>query len=594
MPNLFRMSMGGGGGSEIEPYVVIVTLNENFRGQTVTLTQDGQDTLRKTVPMTEPYEVTFKPMYSGIWLASSITIDGRPSQKNTEPLAEWGTYSVTLESGFNFKEWLIRGGVTETFASFEAVLADQPTVRKLMTVHASCDFLYEGYLVDSTVLDTVMASTYGAKWLGLRDYACDKFMANETAKATMLSSDNWEYILKDKVPVMTANNMPYGTASAFQVFDNNDGTTASGTDFSYEFSAPICVNKFTSSVNGGQLQARNNGSESWKNITAGENHTYYKQYNVHYSSSQTVHTIQFYGRLLNVSVPKMSTNNTTPYGIAYANSEYNDSYRAWKAFDRDTSSLWGTADKATNSWISYDFGFNVLLKHVSILNRTEANYFTTSCVIEGYSEDIGDWDTDKPIKTITNMTQSSQYEVDISTSKPYKKFRVRILTGGTAGQGFREINFYGVDYEESHSERTWIYDNGVELIPITKGLSTTREDDSIYTKAVLSSQAGAYGVYTTSKITIDHKTLRAVLGTRVKGNSANSNILASFGLNNAIPPTLAGNAGSITPMTPLNSPDIGYNVQSFKGQYDIMLTYIHNGSGQMSSEFDLKELWLEQ
>lgn len=54
----------------------------------------------------------------------------------------------------------------------------------------------------------------------------------------------------------------------------------------------------------------------------------------------------FYG----VSVPKPGT------VIVTADSQYNDSYKASKAYDGDTSSFWSGLGPAIPGWIKFDFG----------------------------------------------------------------------------------------------------------------------------------------------------------------------------------------------------------------------------------------------
>lgn len=226
MPNLFRATMGGG--SDIEPYIVIVTLNEDFAGQTVTLEQSGQDTLTKVCPTSEPYTVTFKPLHDGVWIAKSTTIDEMESVASTEPLLEWGTYYVELKSGFNFEEWLTQGRVTETFESLDEVLADEKTVRQLMTVHDSVDFLA------NNVTDEDAAKIFGndlcAKWINLRDYALDTLYANETCQAAMDDADKYfygEWALMPQVPKMTSDTAPYGETSVnFDVTGSRTGYKA--------------------------------------------------------------------------------------------------------------------------------------------------------------------------------------------------------------------------------------------------------------------------------------------------------------------------------------------------------------------------------
>ena len=512
MALLFRTELGGG--SSIEPYTVIVSLDENFKGQPVTLTQ-GTEIMRKTCPMTAPYEVEFKPMNDGVWVASSTTKDGKVVSADTEPLLGWGTYNVTLESGFNFREWLNRGRVEKIFTSLDDVLADQPTVRQLMTIHASCDYLYESYLTDNTILDTIMNSTYGAKWLGLRDYVCDKFMANETAKVTMLNSDNWEYILKDRVPIMTAVNAPYGNAFGsaiestyylYNAFDNNSATyyapssTASGTYLGYEFTNPICIQKFRvvqnstsgiictliqlcgSNISSNLADMTNIGSaqviDTFDKTLTIENSQYYKYYCVKFvtvSDRPVISTLQFYGRSLNVSVPTM-TSDTEPWGEVEVDSVDSTSFYGYKAFDKNDTTGWCDAkgDAGTESWIKYTFNKPINLRQISCSVNNPVGYRETNQkgTLEAYID--GEW---KNIESDIlffpkNENYRNVFNVDMKNVSSVRFRGNRVYDAyGNYWIFCMELNFYGLDYSErefeSGSNMKYIYDHGVELEEIS-------------------------------------------------------------------------------------------------------------------------------
>ena len=341
--NLVRLQYGGG--SSIEPYTVIVSLDEEFKGQPVTLTQ-GTEIMRKTCPMTAPYEVEFKPMNDGVWVASSTTKDGNVVSVDTEPLLEWGTYNVTLESGFYFQEWLTKGRVTQTFASLDDVLADEKTVRQLMTVHGSVDYLVTALSNDTDTAQTILDNDICAKWINISDYAFDMLEADANVKALMDSIGLYGYgeliedggVMKPKglVPVMTANNAPYATAlrstidgnqsefEASYAFDNNDSTYwaanggATNQYIGYEFAQPVCVKRlyFKCSDNRVRLnkfilQGSNDGFTTKTDIETFENNSventfnvnnndYYKSYRIYGtndgSGSLKVVTLQFYGR----------------------------------------------------------------------------------------------------------------------------------------------------------------------------------------------------------------------------------------------------------------------------------------------------------
>ena len=531
--NLVRLQYGGG--SSIEPYTVIVSLDENFEGQPVTLTQ-GTEIMRKTCPKTAPYEVEFKPMNDGVWVASSTTKDGNVVSADTKPLLEWGTYNVTLKSGFYFQEWLNLGRVEKTFTSLDDVLADQPIVRQLMTVHASCDYLYKSYLTDNTILDTIMNSTYGAKWIGLRDYICDKFMANETAKATMLNSNNWEYILKDKVPIMTSNTAPYGTAlrstidgnqskfEAFYAFDNDDSTYwaansgATNQYIGYEFAQTVCVKKLyikcsddTVRLNKFILQGSNDGFTTKTDIETFENNSventfnvnnndYYKSYRIYGINDGSGYfklvTLQFYGRSLNVSVPNMS-DNTTPYGECKASSVVDR--QPYKSFTKvGENENWYTT-KITNQWLEYDFNKPVCIKAFSVYNvyAPNGNPSIKNYELQYYDKVSNTWNpASKKV-----LFPSTGTVVVIPTIPSIISDKYRVFVYDSYNNNFIQFstNFYGVDYTERDFEVEsgvltnrvkYIYDHGVEVVPLTKTATSVLANVDKESKKLLRAKAG--------------------------------------------------------------------------------------------------------
>ena len=222
-----------------------------------------------------------------------------------------GTYNLTFDL-WSYSEWAASAGITTSYASLAALIADEKAVRQLMTVHASVD--YFANCPDSTIISTVINNDLCAKWINLRDYALDTLSAKSNIKSVMDTADKYGYGEwvktgstwgpKGNVPIMTGDNTPYGVASAYQVFNGNANTSVSGTDFSYQSINPICVKRYKAIGAGGAtitgtIQGSNNGS-TWTNITLASNTTYYMYHRLHLASSTAVYTLQFYGRELTV------------------------------------------------------------------------------------------------------------------------------------------------------------------------------------------------------------------------------------------------------------------------------------------------------
>ena len=135
-----------------------------------------------------------------------------------------GTYNLTFDL-WSYSEWAASAGITTSYASLAALIADEKAVRQLMTAHASVD--YFANCPDSTIISTVINNDLCAKWINLRDYALDTLSAKSNIKSVMDTADKYgygEWGIVDStttpptwgplgnVPIMTANDAPYGEA----------------------------------------------------------------------------------------------------------------------------------------------------------------------------------------------------------------------------------------------------------------------------------------------------------------------------------------------------------------------------------------------
>lgn len=213
---------------------ILLTVDEDFMGDTVVLS-DGNNTKSWVVnSTTHVFTVSF-----GTWTAS-ITKSGSTYSSEPVTVNAYIQYEAYIAS-WNYKAWLDAAGIADTFGSLAAVLASEPTLRILMTKHASVDYMIEWCEENETIAEQILDTDLVAKWVNLRDYCLDKVL-DSTVLATLVSSlgkygyGEWALIdgtwqPKGAVPIMTSNSAPYGVASAYQVFDGNTGTSASGTDF---------------------------------------------------------------------------------------------------------------------------------------------------------------------------------------------------------------------------------------------------------------------------------------------------------------------------------------------------------------------------
>lgn len=398
-----------------------------------------------------------------------------------------GNYSVSVsatpELGVGVRQWCATIGLS--YENLDDIT--EQDMRALMTKHTSCDYFMSWYELDNTMIDQFIANQYAMKWIGLRDYICDKLMAISDFKTKALASANWEYILKDHVPIMTSNTEPYGTASAYQVFDGTS-TTASATSFNYKFVDPTCVKKFDCSVSGGTLSGSNDGSTYTTIATPEDNENYYFYYRVSFTASKSVSSLQFYGRSLNVSVPTM-TSNTQPYGeVIYdyngASRDITPSTDMYKVFLPNGSIY--MADHAVGQYVGYDFGKPVVVKLIKF-TLDDANAHTSSDHVKVQaSNDKSSW---VDLSASIGGGARPSFYLQPSDAVAYRYYRVIVteLTSTSVYFNIRVLGFYGVDYSE-HNDRTYLYDHGVELISFDNSganytFSTNSTTDGGYTKA---------------------------------------------------------------------------------------------------------------
>ena len=340
---------------------------------------------------------------------------------NTSILIEYfSIYNVDI-SPVTIESWVESGGLNpSSYASLDELLEDEAAVRTLITKKASVDSLVRMPLSNLT---TIISHRYVAKWVNYREYAYSTLSTRASIKALMDEAGMYgmyitaESKIKPLVPVMTSNTTPYGEAfasnvnansgagesyAAWRMFDGDEKTNwATDTNIStatvgYKFVNPTCVRRFKMQVHGASpktfdLEASNDRT-NWYPIksysldtapTAGdvfyfdsdENDSYYMYYQINIKSSYKyngitivgINELQFYGYQLEGLVPTM-TSNTAPEGEAFASNEYGSGYEAYKAFDLNVSTNWGTTEnKRIDAHIGYHFVNPVKVKKIYML-----------------------------------------------------------------------------------------------------------------------------------------------------------------------------------------------------------------------------------
>ena len=495
----FDCIVGGNGKGN----TVIVTCDADFAGATITMSKTGK-TYSKTCPSTAPYTVTFEGVENGTY-----TISGTISGHTYTSTVVVQDISAVLSAGFDWRSWVALGGLDSTdYSDLDDVFADEAAVRRLMTVHASADYLIDCVTENVDDIDDFCANDTAMKWIGLRDYVCDGLTAIDGVWTKFLASDYWERILKDHVPVMTSNTAPYGTAFAngtssgssypiYYAFDGNDSTAwryaATTVYIGYQFTNPICVKKIHIYANYNssytvKLQGSNDNS-TWTDLLsisiegpttideAVPNDGYYLYYRLYTtnSSSTTIQiaSLQFYGRSLNMSIPDM-TSNTAPYGeITYSSGVMsNDSYKTWGLF----SSSYQWARSNTNAGSIQYKAVRPWIPKMAVFNVGSYNSRIVSCKLQA-GNDGTNW-TDLT-ESFSPQTLGSLIILPLNNNTPYYYFRLYI-SSVTSNPVLNRLQFYGLDYSEREFEegstKKWLYDHGVELETLDK---TTCKHSSI-------------------------------------------------------------------------------------------------------------------
>ena len=146
-------------------------------------------------------------------------------------------------------------------------------------------------------------------------------------------------------------------------------------------------------------------------------------------------------------VPNM-TSNTTPSGVASADSEYSSSYAAYKSFDGDTSTYWSPSNGTTTKWLQYMFANAVRLVKWSCIwdtfSLSEIKTSTSSITLQGSNDgfvsDINNIDT---VNTADMTTNSLSRAVSVNTDYAY--FRISFAKKANNNTTPSRVQFYAYD-----------------------------------------------------------------------------------------------------------------------------------------------------
>lgn len=497
-------------------------LNNDLCAKWINLRDYALDTLHANQTLAAVMDEADKYFYGELALIPQVP-------KMTGNTTPYGACTATTNSASAYKAF---NGTNESGTSdaYEASLVPYRIAYQSILPVCVTDFLVANRN-NSTVYAikdfTIQGSNDGTNWVDLGSFTkqdgqanAEHYHINNTTKYTHYaiyvtsvydaSSNHYSRIgmiqfyswgPKGCVPIMTANNAPYGVASVVKSGEEtvleawksfaDDGSTgclvqnALPARLIYKFTNPTCIKRFTTmypsstdcmteysidvsndGTNWTTLESVVNDGSAGMHTTDFPNNTQFCLYvsinATKRNPSQSVNLkfgqCQFYGRQLSVSVPKM-TSNTAPYGTVSGNGSGN--YGSYHAFSNN--------DYAWNSGnlnAIYDFGKPVVVKAFSIASW---HYGSNSYKIIG-SNDGSTWtDVLSNIKTvIPSLGDSAVGYANVENTTAYRYYGFEV--GNSDSYLYPGCNFYGLDYSEREFEegtnKKWLYDHGLELEPI--------------------------------------------------------------------------------------------------------------------------------
>ena len=397
---------------------------------------------------------------------------------------------------------------------------------------------------------------------------------------------------KGNVPIMTANNAPYGVASAssivqsgyeaYRAFDNyttpfgwvsNYNVTASAQYLQYKFVNPVRVKKLNVRLTHSSLSASyavsfniygSNDGSTWTDlkrvsltvaeviahtdISLESNNDYYLYYklgnfsNYVYTAGQgsyvSVCSLQFYGRELSVSVPTMTSNNA-PYGTVSVSASFNSSWGdGYKVFTDDANGWLPSV--AVDNYLSYHFtNITAIKKVVARFGRNGTSPSNPSFVIEG-SNDAITWNN--ILSGEQTISDAVQHEYKSSNDNAYEYVRIRNTNTWSTGTAswytpLLYLQFYGLDYSEREFEegttKKWLYDHGVELENLAETKTNTscivdKKPSSVAFEVPATAQTMA-ALYATLDLT-PYNLFRGVVGEISYANTTTSGMDTGFAI----------------------------------------------------------------
>lgn len=124
------------------------------------------------------------------------------------------------------------------------------------------------------------------------------------------------------------------------------------------------------------------------------------------------------------------TSNTTPSGVASADSIFDATYDAWRAMDKDNSTVlcWHSGPSAYPHWLQYQFTSGKIITSYSITSRNYAYSFNpTAWTLQG-SNNGSAW-TNLDTQTSQSFSNNEKKTYSFSNATSYTHYRLYITAG---------------------------------------------------------------------------------------------------------------------------------------------------------------------
>jgi hypothetical protein len=216
---MFKCALAGGG----DGASLIVTCTQLLAGSTITLT-NGVKTYTQVCPLSRPYKVTFENVATGVWtvrgIAQGQTISISVTITDFEALLADLPEGSTATPTDDIQIWLHCADIWDkNYTSISEIFSDASTLQTLIASNNAADYMARSTNWASSVCANSNAMTY----IGVNDYCANKLLANSTWCTAICNSIYFESVLNAKVPTMTSNTAPSGTANSSS---NNSNSAA--------------------------------------------------------------------------------------------------------------------------------------------------------------------------------------------------------------------------------------------------------------------------------------------------------------------------------------------------------------------------------